>query len=101
MPSQADESRVEVGSVTGAPSDRLGVLGAKLGEVVSDARQHHVAVVQLAEHVLEVACAPPPGLAGAAEAELGRFEHVAQPLRRDPHVVLGIDLLGFERVGHE
>ena len=54
--------------------------------------QHHVAVVDLAEDVLQVAGAPPSGVGGAAEAEAGHLEHVAEPLRRDPHVVLGLRL---------
>ena len=61
-----------------------------------DAGQHHVAVVQLAEQVLEVAGSAPRRLGGLAEAELGRLEDVAKALRGDAHVVLVGDALEIQ-----
>jgi hypothetical protein len=69
--------------------------------MIADARELHVAVVHLSQHVLEAARATARGLTGATEAELGRLEHVPQALCRDPHVVLGLDLVGVERTGYE
>ena len=44
--------------------------------------------MDLAEDVLQVASSAPRGVRRTAEAEPGHFEDVAEPLRRDPHVVL-------------
>ena len=63
-----DQRRVEV-VAGGAGADRRRVLGAQPLDVVADPRQHHVAVVQLAEHLLEVAGAPAGDVRRVAEAE--------------------------------
>ena len=69
-----------------------GVALLQLLEMPAHPRQHHVAVVDLAEDVLEVARPAARGVGGTAEGEAGHLEHVAKPLRRDPHVVLGLRL---------
>src|SRR5262249_41726567 len=61
----------------------------------------HVAVVHLAEDVLQVAGPAAGGVGGAPEAEPRHLEDVAKALRRDPHVVLrlhpAVERLGGER----
>src|SRR5690349_20198772 len=54
--------------------------------------KHHVAVVDLTEDVLQVPSTPARGVGRLAEGEPRHLEHVAKPLGRDPHVVLGPDL---------
>ena len=82
------ELGLEVGRVAGPRPDGLGVGRAQPRDVALDLRQHHLAVVQLAEDVLEVARAAPGLRCGPAEAQLGRLEDVPDALRGDPHVVL-------------
>ena len=62
-----------------------------------DHRQHHVAVVHVAEQRLHVPRAARGGLRRLAEAEAGRLEDVAQALGGDAHVVLGDRVRGIER----
>src|SRR6185437_15504794 len=83
---------IEVGSPPRSLSNGRRIGSLQLLEVLANPGQHHVAVVDLAEDVLQIAGAPPGGVGGATEAEAGHLEHVAEPLRRDPHVVLGLRL---------
>ena len=86
------QPRIEVGSLPRPLSNGRGIGSLQLLEVLANPGQHHVAVVDLAEDVLEVAGAAPRRVGGPAEAEAGHLEHVAEPLRGDPHVVLGLRL---------
>src|SRR5947209_4747514 len=88
--------RIQVVGTAGSLANRLRVRVAKLGEVALHAREHHVAVVQLAEDLLEIASPPASDLRAAPEAELRGLEHVAKALRRDSHVVLLLDASGLE-----
>ena len=65
------------------------------------ARQHHVAVVDVAEHALQSLAASRAAFASGAEAGAGDLQHVAQPLGGDPHVVLGRRRRGLERARGE
>ncbi len=87
---------IEVGRVAGALPHGCRVLGPKRRQVGLDPGQHHVAVVQLAEQVLEVAGTAPRRLRRLAEAELGRLEDVAKALRGDAHVVLVADAVELQ-----
>ena len=59
MPSQADERGSRSGARRRAVGSPRSPAERSSARWCSDPRQHHVAVVQLAEHVLEVACAAP------------------------------------------
>jgi hypothetical protein len=61
----------------------------------------HVAVVDLAEQVLDVLGQPHGGRRVGAEDRCGDLEDVAQALRRDPHVVQRDDLGRVGRLRHE
>ena len=61
-----------------------------------DPGKHDVAVMELSEDPLQVASPPAGHLAGAAEAELRCFEHLAKPLGGDAHVVLLLDALRLQ-----
>src|SRR3954454_11619444 len=95
--------RVEVVGLGGhAVADGTRVGGPQLLDPRLDARQLDVAVVDLAEQVLELLDALERGVGVRAEARLGRhLEHVAQALRGDAHVVERGDLLRMERLGDE
>src|SRR3954467_9334401 len=77
-------------------AERGGVVEPEPLDVALDARDRLVAVVDLAEQVLEL-LGPLGGLRGRV-AEHGRceLEQVAQPLGRDPHVVQRLDVARVE-----
>ena len=68
---------------------RRGRPGAQLS-VVADTGQHHLAVVDLAEDVLEVAGPAARDVGRPAEAEARGLEDIAEALGGDPQVVLGL-----------
>src|SRR5918996_785899 len=82
------QPRIQIGRVTGLRPDALGVGSLQLLEVPLDAREHHGAIVDLTEDVLQVARAAPRRVGRLAEGEPGRLQHVAEPLGGDAHVVL-------------
>src|SRR3954451_11679932 len=116
---QIDDQRLEpsveqaVGRVSGALGVEVlrlragslaqggGVLEPQPLDVALDARDHHVAVVYLAEQILELL--RPLGRPGRLVAEHGRvqLEHVAQALGGDAHVVQGVDVRRVEHGGRE
>ena len=55
MRSPGGERRMEIFGLAGALADRIRVGLAKVGQVALDPRQHDVAVVELAENLLQVA----------------------------------------------
>src|SRR5215208_2696504 len=95
------QSRIQVPRLTRSDANRRCVGISKVREMSLDSRQHHVAVMEITEDSLQVAGALTSDVGTPPEAEAGHLEHVAQPLRRDPHVVLLLDLPGFERLGRE
>src|ERR1700730_18056118 len=97
----AGDPRVEVGSGAG-PGDNLScVVGAQLLQLLEYSGQHHVAVVNLAEDVLRLAGPAARYIGRPAEAETGDLEHVSEPLRGDPHVVLRLLPLWLQRLRGE
>jgi hypothetical protein len=95
------EAGVEVIGVAGPLANGYRVGRPQLDNVPFRPREHLVAIVELAEDLLEVSSAPPRDLGGSSEAELGGLEHVAQPLRGDAHVVSRADLVPLERLGRK
>ena len=69
----------------GANGGRVG--GPQRAAVAAQAREHHVAVVDVAEQVLQRARRPGAVAGRRAQGGRRRLEHVAQALGRDPQVV--------------
>ena len=63
------EPRIQIGRVAGLVPDSLGIGSLQLLEMPAHPGQHHVAVVDLAEDVLEVARPAAGGVGGTAEGE--------------------------------
>src|SRR5438309_630645 len=85
----AHQTRIEVRSVLGSPLDNsVDVLGPDPLHVRAYTRGHHVAVVDLAEEVLELAGDLRALARGRAETRRRDLEQVAQALGGDAHVVL-------------
>src|SRR3954451_11542941 len=85
----------------GGATQRGGVLGAQAGDVRLHTRAELVAVVHLAEHLLELLGVLRALLGGRAERGCGHLEHVAQALGRDAHVVQLLHSRGIARCGGE
>src|SRR4051794_38348970 len=69
--SLGSQPRVEVRSHARPGPDRAGIASLQILEVRAHSGQHHVAVVDLTEDVLEVASAAARGVGRTAEAEAG------------------------------
>src|SRR3954469_16302622 len=78
-----------------------GVLEPQPLDVALDARDHDVAVVDLAEQVLQLLGALGRLLGRLAQHRLVELQHIAKPLCRNSHVVEGVDVRGVEYVGRE